>query len=94
MSDKSPHILNASTNLLGFCFVVITSLKVLKISSVSRIDELTGITMIFLMASVLFSYFSIRGGKQLWERIAETAFLIGIICLFITTLVITFNLMK
>jgi hypothetical protein len=31
-NNKSPHILNASSNLLGICFVVLTSLKVLNIS--------------------------------------------------------------
>jgi membrane protein YdbS with pleckstrin-like domain len=94
MREKSPHILNASTNLLGFCFVVITSLKLLKIKSVTRIDEMTSITILFLMISVIFSFFSIRGGRPLWERIAEAAFLIAILTLFITTLVITFDLMK
>ena len=94
MNPKSPHILNASTNLLGFCFVVLTSLKVLKVSALTQLDELTGATMLFLMVSVIFSFFSIRSGKLLWERVADISFLIAIISLFITTVVITFGVIK
>ena len=36
--DKSPHILNASSNLLGLCFVVLTSLKLLNIAGKTIID--------------------------------------------------------
>jgi hypothetical protein len=43
-SDKipnkiAPHILNASSNLLGICFVVLTSLKVLNVAKNTIIDE-------------------------------------------------------
>lgn len=94
MNEKSPHILNAATNLLGFCFVVLTSLKVLHVAGESRIDELTGITMIFLMASVVFSFFSIRSRNTAYERVADICFMIAISSLFITTVVVTFDLIK
>ena len=46
MNDKSPHILNASSNLLGLCFIVLTSLKVLNLTEATVIDELTAVAII------------------------------------------------
>jgi hypothetical protein len=60
-NDKSPHILNASSNLLGLCFVVLTSLKLFKISQKTFIDELTSIAIVLFMASCILSFLSIRG---------------------------------
>lgn len=36
--QKSPHILNASSNLLGLCFVVLTSLKIMKLKIASILN--------------------------------------------------------
>ncbi|MFB0495344.1 hypothetical protein ABID99_001581 [Mucilaginibacter sp. OAE612] len=47
-NDKSPHILNAASNLLGLCFVVLTSLKFLKMSDRTYIDETVTIALVFL----------------------------------------------
>ena len=41
VNNKSEHILNTSSNLLGFCLVVLTSPKISKYSATSIIDELT-----------------------------------------------------
>jgi hypothetical protein len=60
-NDKSPHILNASSNLLGLCFVVLTSLKLFKISQKTFIDELTSVAIVLFMASCILSFLSIRG---------------------------------
>lgn len=65
MADKkSHHILNTSSNLLGFCLVVLTSLKISKYSEVSLIDEFTGVAAMLLMASSLLSFLSIRTLKE------------------------------
>lgn len=93
-NPKSPHILNASSNLLGLCFVVLTSLKLLNISHRTIIDELTGCAIVLFMASCFLSFLSIRGSRV--GRRAETAadylFLTGIILLFLTTLLFSFNI--
>ena len=95
--DKSPHILNASSNLLGICFIVLTSLKLLKVSQKTFIDELTSGAIVIFMASCVLSFLSIRGnikksGK--FENIADYLFLIGIILLFLTTILFTLNIIK
>lgn len=94
-NERSPHILNASSNLLGLCFVVLTSLKLLNISNKTIIDELTTVAIILFMSSCILSFLSIRGniiryGK--YENIADYLFLAGILILFITTILFSFNI--
>ena len=95
--DKSPHILNASSNLLGICFIVLTSLKLLDKSEKTIIDEITVVAIIFFMASCIFSFLSIRGvnRKSEWmERIADVIFLGGLSLLFITTILFSLNIIR
>jgi len=93
-NQKSSHILTASSNLLGLCFVVLTSLKLLNISHRTFIDELTGCAIVLFMASCFLSFLSIRGnGKSnLYETIADYIFMAGIVLLFATTLLFSFNI--
>ena len=96
-NEKSPHILNASSNLLGICFIVITSLKVMNISHKTIIDEITIVAIILFMASCVFSFLSIRGKSRagvLLENIADYTFIGGISLLFITTLLFSFNVIQ
>ncbi|MBS1510933.1 MAG: hypothetical protein JST86_08840 [Bacteroidetes bacterium] len=92
---KSPHILNASSNLLGICFVVLTSLRVLNISQKSLIDEFTTAAIILFMASCILSFLSIRGSiknESRLEKFADYFFLTGISLLFITTILFSLNI--
>lgn len=95
-NNKSEHILNTSSNLLGFCLVVLTSLKISKYSSVSIIDELTGIETIFLIISSIFSFSSIRSNKEnvsaRYEKIAENIFIIALIFVFLITFLVAFSI--
>ena len=93
-NDKSPHILNASSNLLGLCFVVLTSLKLLNISHKTIIDEITTVAIIFFMTSCILSFLSIRGSinSSRYEGIADFFFLSGLIILFVTTILFSFNI--
>jgi len=96
-NEKSPHILNASSNLLGICFIVITSLKVMNISHKTIIDEITVVAIILFMASCVLSFLSIRGKNRasvLLENIADYTFIGGISLLFITTLLFSFNVIQ
>jgi len=100
MDDKkntSPHILNTSSNLLGICFIVLTSLKLLKMQNDTLVDEFTTGAMILFMISCILSFLSIKSNGRLGERyenIAEILFLTGLACLFVTTMSITFNVIK
>ena len=95
--QKSPHILNASSNLLGICFVVLTSLKILNISKKSLIDEFTTAAIILFMASCILSFLSIRGSiktESKRESIADFFFLTGISLLFVTTILFSFDIIQ
>lgn len=94
--NKSQHILNTSSNLLGFCLVVLTSLKISKLSEVSKIDEMTGVASILLIASCLLSFLSIRTNKQKlvakYENVADYIFIVGLFLVFIITFLVAFSL--
>lgn len=93
--STSPHILNASSNLLGICFIVLTSLKFLKLQEKTLVDEFTIVAMFLFIIATILSFLSIRSNKDInrrrLENIADFSFLIGLISLFATTLLITFN---
>ena len=96
--SKSPHILNTSSNLLGFCLIVLTSIKVARFSHATIIDDCTGGAAILLMASCLLSFLSLKSrrqkqGEQL-EEVATYTFLIGLICISITIVFVSFNLLS
>ncbi len=96
-SEKSPHILNASSNLLGICFILLASLKVMNISDKTFNDEVTTIAIVLFMASCILSFISIRNKterSQFYENIADIVFISGLSLLFITTLLFSFNVIK
>lgn len=90
---KAPHILNTSATLFGFCYLVLTTIKVLRMNAETFIDEFTTAAMFIFMVSCLFSFLSIRSVKrgESYERIADYSFLTGLLCLFGITLFIFFN---
>lgn len=94
-NDKAPHILNASSNLLGLCFVVLTSLKFLKLDQRTYIDETVTVALVFFMLSCILSFLSIRGNIKAGGRIealADYLFLSGMVVLFVTAILILFNI--
>ena len=96
-NEKSPHILNASSNLLGICFIVLASLKLLDKSEKTIIDEITVAAIVLFMASCILSFLSIRRENrksEMFERVADIIFLAGLSLLFVTTLLFSFNVIK
>jgi hypothetical protein len=95
-NNNSQHILNTSSNLLGFCLIVLTTLKISKYSEASMIDEITGIACILLAGSSLFSFLSIRTEKDIlssrYEKIADNIFILSLFIVFAITLIIAFSL--
>ena len=63
-NNTSPHILGTSANLLGFCLFVITSLHINSQLETHLIDQLTSVVAIFLTASCIFSFVSIRTANK------------------------------
>lgn len=93
MEKKSPHILNASSNLLGFSMLIITSLKITKVSHNTYLDEFAGIACVFFACSCFFSFLAIRTEKEnyeiKYERIADYLFLIALFCIVLSVIMIT-----
>ncbi len=97
MPNRHPqHILNTSSNLLGFCLVVLTSLKISKYSSVTSIDEMTGIACILLIACSLFSFLSLRSTNVKmasgFEELADKIFIAALIFMFGITFMVAFSI--
>src|SRR5262245_23958406 len=79
------HILGASSNLLGICFVLVTGLKITNRDFQTYADEICFAASFVLLASCLFSYLSIRNldTKINYERIADYCFIFSLFSLFI-----------
>jgi len=94
-NNTSPHILNTSATLIGFCFIVLTSLKISHLKEGTFIDELTAIGIVMFMISCIFSFLSMRSNGERayrYEKIADIIFLTGLFMLFSITMMITFNI--
>ncbi|MCB9321194.1 MAG: hypothetical protein H6570_18060 [Lewinellaceae bacterium] len=93
--QRSPHILNASANLLGLCFIVLTSLKVFNFRTGSFIDEFTAVDILLFVASTILSFLSLRSKTitriNRYENWADYLFLSGLILLLIIAIAITFT---
>lgn len=95
-NNKTPHILSASSNLLGICFLIVTSLRVLHLAGSTYMDELATVALVLFMASCIFSFLSIRTinkkFSRLYETIADYIFLSGLFLLLIIALLFAFDL--
>jgi hypothetical protein len=96
-NQTSSHILSASSNLLGLCFIVLTSLRLLNLDGKTIIDECTSVALLMFMISSVLSFLSIRSKKAKsarYEKTADIIFLLGLFFLFATTMLVTFNIIK
>ena len=86
-NNTSPHILNTSATLLGFCLIVITSLHISK-----------SIIAVLLTLSSIFSFISIKTNntkkEKSFENIADYFFIISLLGILIIILLITLNYIK
>jgi len=91
----SRHILPASSNLLGLCFVILSFIKLTKLSAENIIDELVAVGISFFLIASVLSYISMRVKRkaELYEKIADIIFLAGLGFLTLISLVIVFELL-
>ncbi|PIF46575.1 hypothetical protein CLU96_3613 [Chryseobacterium sp. 52] len=93
MEKKSPHILNASSNLLGFSLIIITSLKITKISGNTHLDEFAGLSCLLFACSCFFSFLAIRTKNEKretkYETIADYLFLTALFCIVLAVIIVT-----
>jgi hypothetical protein len=80
---RYPHILNAATNLLGICFIIIGSLKLTHMNGETYADEIAWVATFLLFISTLVSYLAIRNsGASKWQiAVADYAFIGGVLAL-------------
>jgi cell division protein FtsW (lipid II flippase) len=80
---RYPHLLNASTNLLGFSFVIIGALKLSNSDARSYSDECAWIASSFFLVAIVCSYWVIRRNdtNRALNAVADTAFLGGLLLL-------------
>lgn len=94
MKHRPPHILNAATNLLGICFIVITGLKLASANARSYADEVAWLAALLLFVAALSSYVALRHDDapdwQLW--LADLSFLGGLTALGVAVLVAAVSL--
>lgn len=95
-TEKSSVIVGASTNLLGFSLVVISTMKASGFNVTSIIDEITGVASVFLGLSCLLSFLAINNSSESlsirYEGAAVKFFTVSLIILFITILMIAFSI--
>lgn len=87
--NRHPHILNAATNLLGICFVVIGGLKISNLNARSWSDEAAWAAALLLFVSVILSYLAIRNNDaRTWQiAVADIAFIVGTVTLMLSVAV-------
>ncbi|HEX3652946.1 MAG TPA: hypothetical protein VHU18_09005 [Rhizomicrobium sp.] len=91
---RHPHVLNAATNLLGICFIIIGGLKLTNQDSKTWSDEIAWSAAFFMVISILLSYGGIRAGiEKPWQiRLADWSFLVGIAALILSMIIAAYQL--
>jgi hypothetical protein len=96
MKTKSSHILSSSANLLGFTFLILTSMKGLGLSKHGITDKITGICVILFALSSFISFISIRSSSAAksdsYETIADYIFLLGLALCSLLSILLVFNI--
>jgi hypothetical protein len=84
--NRHPHILNAASNLLGICFVIIGGLKISNLNARSYSDEAAWSAALLLFVSVLLSYLAIRNDDaKKWQiAVADGTFIAGTVTLMLS----------
>jgi hypothetical protein len=92
----SRHILPTSANLLGLCFVILSFIRVSKLGHETIIDEMAALAIGFFFSSSFFSYVSMRSNKraELYEKIADSIFLIGLFLLSVCSVLVAYEAIK
>jgi len=87
--NNQPHILNASSNLLGICFVLTTGLKLTNTSDHTLADEVSIIAALGFIIACIQSFISMRieSAKYKFELSAEYVFIVSMIILFIAVFI-------
>lgn len=92
-NNFSQHILSVSATMLGFSFIVFTSVNDGNFRYPHIIDDSAAIAIVLFSVSTILSFLSWREKIQHWlfERIADYVFLAGVVVICGSTLFMIFN---
>lgn len=94
-TSHSHHIMPTAANLLGFTFIVLTSMKALGISQSGVTDKATGLCVVLFALSTLLSFLSIRSRDRTtmidYEKWANRVFVTALVACTIVSVVIAFD---
>lgn len=88
--QKSHHILNAASNLLGISLIIITGLHLTNRGEPTFADEIAWLAAACFSVSCLFSYIAIRREPEVsrFARWADSVFLSGMGALVISVFIL------
>ncbi|OJV98531.1 MAG: hypothetical protein BGO52_11995 [Sphingobacteriales bacterium 44-61] len=89
--------MSVSASLVGICLMIITSLRVFGQAEKTIVDQITTVATLFFMTSCFLSFLSIRRLDKKNDRLesaADIIFLAGLSLLFITTILLSFNMIR
>ena len=91
---RHPHVMNAASNLLGICLIIIGGLKLSDYASKTWSDEVAWVAAFFMVASILCSYLGLRDGiERPWPaRLADRTFLLGVAALILSMAIAAYQL--
>jgi hypothetical protein len=96
MSQRThiPHILNAASNLLGICFVIIGGLKLSNQNSKTFSDEFAWLAVILFLTSIVICYVAMRNGdyRPSYVKVADWSFLGGLTAVVVSVLLVAAQL--
>ena len=92
---KAPHLLNASTNLVGFSFILLTSLKLFALARTGFISQMVAVVVVGFILCSFFSFLSLRSKSELlthrYEVIADYIFVSALSLLLAVCLLLTLS---
>jgi uncharacterized membrane protein SirB2 len=88
--NRSPHILNVSSNLLGITLLIIAGLHLTDRAAQSVADEIAWVGAVCFLIACFLSYLAVGGGRrsgrlEVW---ADRIFLAGMTSLFCAIVVL------
>ena len=92
-----PHILSASSNRVGFTFLILPSIRTLNLNNKTLIDNITIYSFPAFMVSSIFSLYSTRTSTRhgmVLGTLAEYALILGLFLVLVAAMLIAFNLIN
>jgi hypothetical protein len=94
-NKTSQHILGTSTNLLGFCLIIITSLHLTNQTESNYLDEFASIIALLLTISSGLSFLSVKSENIKWEfkleQMADFLFFVSLLGIFGIVIILLTN---